>query len=64
MFDVKDEKSKNEIMEICKELQKHQKYLDIQMFSVKCMQCNFLMKGQNDVIEHTKKTGHTNFSQI
>ena len=64
LFDVKDEKSKNEIMEICKELQKHQKYLDIQMFSVKCMQCNFLMKGQNDVIEHTKKTGHTNFSQI
>ena len=64
LFDVNDEKSKNEIMEICKELKKHQKYLDIQMFSVKCMQCNFLMKGQNDVIEHTKKTGHTNFSQI
>ena len=64
LFDVNDEKSKNEIMEICKELKKHQKYLDIQIFSVKCMQCNFLMKGQNDVIEHTKKTGHTNFSQI
>ena len=64
LFDVNDEKSKNEIMEICKELKKHQKYLDIQMFSVKCMQCNFLMKGQNDVIEHTKKTGHINFSQI
>ena len=64
LFDVNDEKSKNEIMEICKELKKHQKYLDIQMFSVKYMQCNFLMKGQNDVIEHTKKTGHTNFSQI
>ena len=64
LFDVNDEKSKNEIMEICQELKKHQKYLDIQIFSVKCMQCNFLMKGQNDVIEHTKKTGHTNFSQI
>ena len=64
LFDVNDEKSKNEIMEICKELKKHQKYLDIQIFSVKCMQCNFLMKGQNDVIEHTKKTGHINFSQI
>ena len=64
LFDVNDEKSKNEIMEICKEVKKHQKYLDIQIFSVKCMQCNFLMKGQNDVIEHTKKTGHTNFSQI
>ena len=51
-------------MEVCKELKKHQKYVDTQMFSLKCMQCGFLMKGQDEVIEHTKKTGHINFNQI
>lgn len=64
VFDSKDEKVKEEILSICKELQKHQKYVDTKMFSLKCMQCNFLMKGQDEVIEHTKKTGHVNFNQI
>ena len=64
VFESKDEKIKEEIMEICKELQKHQKYVDTQMFSLKCMQCGFMMKGQDEVIEHTKKTGHINFNQI
>ena len=51
-------------MEICKILQKHNQFIDTKMFNVKCMDCNFLMKGQNDVIEHSKKTGHINFSQV
>ena len=64
VFDSKDEKVKEEVMEVCKELKKHQKYVDTQMFSLKCMQCGFLMKGQDEVIEHTKKTGQINFNQI
>jgi len=64
VFKSNDEKIKNEIMEICKILQKHNKYLDVKSFNIKCMDCNFLMKGQDDVVEHSKKTGHVNFSQV
>ena len=64
VFKSNDEKVKNEIMEICKILQKHNQFIDTKMFNVKCMDCNFLMKGENDVIEHSKKTGHINFSQV
>jgi ubiquitin thioesterase OTU1 len=64
VFDSKDTKVKEEIMEVCKELKKNEKYVDTQTFSLKCMQCGFLMKGQDEVIEHTKKTGHINFNQI
>ena len=64
VFNSKDQKIKDEVMDICKELQKHQKFVDTQTFSLKCMQCNFMMKGQDEVIEHTKKTGHINFNQI
>ena len=51
-------------MDICLELQKQQRYIDASMFSVECMQCGYLMDGQKDVIEHSKKTGHINFKQI
>ena len=64
VFKANDEKVKNEIMEICKLLQKHSEFIDTKMFNVKCMDCNFLMKGENDAIEHSKKTGHINFSQV
>ena len=64
IFNTYDEKVKNEIMNICLELQKHQRYIDASMFSVECMQCGYLMDGQKDVIEHSKKTGHINFKQI
>lgn len=64
IFKASDESIKNEIIEIAKELQLHQKYVDTQNYSIKCMECNFLMKGNEDVIEHSKKTGHQNFSQV
>ena len=64
LFKSSDTESLREINEIAAQLKNHKKYVDIQNFSVRCMECNFLMKGENDVIEHTKKTGHTNFSQV
>ena len=64
VFNSNDEKAKEEILSICKELNKNQKNVDTKMYSMKCGQCNFLMKGLDEVIEHAKKTGHVNFSEI
>ena len=64
IFDTQDGNVKNEIMDICLELQKHEKYVDSTLFSIECMQCGLLMNGQNDVVEHSSKTGHINFKQV
>ena len=64
VFSSKDENIKNEVMSVCKELKEKDKYVDKSNFKIICMQCNILMKGQNEIIEHTKKTGHINFNEI
>ena len=64
IFDTQDGNVKNEIMDICLELQKHEKYVDSTLFSIECMQCGLLMNGQKDVVEHSSKTGHINFKQV
>ena len=64
IFNTYDERVKQEIMDICIELQKQRRYFDSLMFSTECMQCGFLMNDQKEIIEHTKKTGHINFKQI
>ena len=64
IFNSYDANVKQEIMDICMQLQSQEKYVDTAAFSLRCMQCQLLLKGQNEVIEHTKKTGHINFSEI
>ena len=64
IFDTNDGNVKNEIMDICLELQKHEKYVDSTLFSIECIQCGLLMNGQKDVVEHSSKTGHINFKQV
>ena len=64
IFDSNDAKVKQEIMDICIQLQNREFFVDTKNFSLKCMQCGFLMKGQNEAVEHSKKTGHFNFSEI
>jgi len=64
IFNSNDAKVKQEVMDICMQLQNREIYVDTKNFSLKCMQCGFLMKGQNEAVEHSKKTGHINFSEI
>ena len=64
IFNSNDAKVKQEVMDICMQLQNREIYVDTKNFSLKCMQCGFLMKGQNEAVDHSKKTGHINFSEI
>ena len=64
VFNSNDAKVKQEIMDICMKLQNRDNFVDTKNFSLKCMQCGFLMKGQSEAIDHSKKTGHINFCEI
>ena len=47
VFDSNDANVKQEIMDICMQLQSQENYVDTANFSLKCMECGFLLKGQN-----------------
>ena len=64
VFDSNDANVKQEIMDICMQLQSQENYVDTANFSLKCMECGFLLKGQNEVIKKKKKTGHINYGEI
>ena len=64
IFNSYDQRVKQEIMDICCELQKHELYMDPTLYSLECTQCGLLMNGNKDVVEHTQKTGHVNFKQV
>lgn len=64
IFSSYDAQVKQEILDICMQLQNRDNFVDTKNFSLKCMQCGFLIKGQSEVVEHSKKTGHFNFAEI
>ena len=64
IFNSYDQRVKQEIMDICCDLQKHELYMDPTLYSLECIQCGHLMNGNKDVVEHTQKTGHVNFKQV
>lgn len=64
VFDSNDANIKNEVLEIAKELKKLNKGVDTKNFKIKCNVCYTLLKGDQDVIEHSKKTKHTNYVQL
>ena len=46
------------------ELNKKNKFTDTKGYSVKCNVCYTLFKGNDDIMAHSKKTGHTNYAQL
>ena len=64
VFPKSDENVKNEVLEITKEINKQNKFVDTQNFTIKCNVCYSLLKGNEDAIKHSKSTGHTNFVQL
>ena len=64
MFNSTDEKLKCEVIDIIKALKKMNKFTDTSIFKIKCNVCYQSFKGQDDAVEHSKKTKHINFIQI
>jgi len=64
IFLSKDEKVKEEVLEIAKELNAATKYVDTNKFSIRCNVCYSNFKGTEDAVKHSKESGHVNFMQI
>jgi ubiquitin thioesterase OTU1 len=64
MFSSDDTDIKGEVESYAKELKAKNKFVDTKTFKIKCNVCYTLLKGDKDVVEHSKSTGHTNFVQL
>jgi ubiquitin thioesterase OTU1 len=64
VFSIDDEQIKKEVMQIAKVLKEKNKFTDTKTFKIKCNVCYTLFKGQEDVVSHSKSTGHGNFVQL
>lgn len=63
LFDVNDSKAFNAAKEKAQKEHNEHKYTDTQAFSLICVDCGKLLKGEKEALEHAKATGHTNFTE-
>jgi len=64
VFDLNDDSAYEGALYITKELNKKKQFTNTSTFSIQCMVCMEQFIGQNEVIAHSKKTGHGNFKQL
>jgi ubiquitin thioesterase OTU1 len=64
LFSPSDTVIVGNVKALAKELRDVRKFTDTSKFSIRCMECNAALVGQNDAMEHAAKTGHQNFGQL
>lgn len=64
MFLTADEEVLHQAEELAHEAKASKQYTDVDGFSLKCLQCQVLLRGQIQAQEHAKSTGHMNFGEV
>jgi ubiquitin thioesterase OTU1 len=64
VFDPKDKYAYDGAMVLAKELNAKREFTDLDHFSIQCGVCYQKFTGENQAIEHNKKTGHSNFQEV
>lgn len=65
LFSVEEEAYVYEMAEnLAKEAKSSRQFTDVDKFTLKCIQCDSKLKGQNQATLHAKETGHTQFGEV
>ncbi|KAL0270875.1 UNVERIFIED_CONTAM: hypothetical protein PYX00_008148 [Menopon gallinae] len=64
IFPVSDEAILQEAQLLAEEAKSSRQYTDVNKFSLKCLVCQVLMKGQAEAALHARTSGHTNFGEV
>lgn len=64
IFPTDDEEVYMEAEQIAKEAQSSRQYTDVDKCTLKCLNCNVLLRGQVDAQKHAKETGHQSFGEV
>lgn len=64
LFDKNDQFAVDGCIVLANNLRKLHQYTDVNNFDIQCLVCLKGLKGERDVAEHSKETGHCNFKEI
>lgn len=64
MFPITDEKILQDAELLAQEAKSSRQFTDVNKFSLKCLDCQVLLKGQTEAQEHAKSSGHVNFGEV
>lgn len=62
-FDASDMHVVEKVRQLAQHLHDTKSYTDTASFKLKCLQCNTLLKGEQQAVEHAKATGHSQFDE-
>ena len=51
-------------LQVAKDLHNAEDFVDLSSFSLRCLECNKLLTGQRDAIQHAQQTKHNKFGEV
>ncbi|XP_059486462.1 ubiquitin thioesterase OTU1 [Neocloeon triangulifer] len=64
LFPTTDEQILEQALELAQESRSSRQFTDVQEFTIKCLQCQVVLKGQVAAQQHAKDTGHVSFGEL
>ncbi|XP_044757088.1 ubiquitin thioesterase OTU1 [Coccinella septempunctata] len=64
MFQSEDEATLKHAEQLAREAKSSRQFTDVDNFTLKCLVCGILLRGQVEAQQHAKGTGHANFGEV
>lgn len=64
MFPIEDESIFGQAEQLAHEAKSSRQFTDVDRFTLKCLECDCMLKGQTEAQQHAKTSGHTSFGEV
>lgn len=64
IFPIEDHAVYMQAEQLAKEAKSSRQFTDVNRFTLRCIDCDCLLKGQVEAQQHAKRTGHVNFGEV
>lgn len=64
IFSIEDSDVYAQAVQLANEAKSSRQFTDVNQFTLKCNDCDCLLKGQGEAQQHAKATGHVNFGEV
>ena len=64
VFPTSDDAVLSQALEIGAEAKSCRQFTNVSNFTLRCLVCQTLLRGQKDAMEHRRRTGHSNFGEV
>ncbi|XP_055607335.1 ubiquitin thioesterase OTU1 [Uranotaenia lowii] len=64
IFPIEDQAVYMQAEQLAQEAKSSRQFTDVNKFTLRCIDCDCMLKGQVEAQQHAKKTGHVNFGEV